>query len=237
MRLKKKVLVLTVRYGHEIGYDVQVNDDYASVQDYLDALNDGIGRLSLTRARNSVDFCAGCDLCCSERAPLTWIDVVNLNMLLNDGQPISNLQDLLGKISYIAIDGPVIDIMLRREQDNRCIFLNKEKKTCSIYQHRPLVCQAFICAPSSYRASWVWEEIVNKGEDELVRKWLLECRSQGRKPVYNRGNNVSYRFSDWKPNPFSGKDSYGEIMIKDLCPPRLWKLLRDEVQLGEGTKV
>lgn len=226
MGIQQKVQITVVKFGRENGYDVKINDEYASVQDYLNALNKAIETLPLTRARSGRKDCAGCDLCCAERAPLTWIDVINLKRHFNIKERHFDIQALLKKIGYTVIDGPVVDIMLRRGKDNKCIFLHKEKKLCNIYQFRPLVCQAFICAPSTRRAIWLWELVVNKGEDELVRRWLLEAQRTGRNLIYDKGYNPGPCLSDWEPTPFSNKYSYREVLLKDLCSQKLWKLLK-----------
>jgi len=221
-----KVEVAVKKFQGANGYDIAVKAGDASVQDYLDALNKAIEVLPLSRARDDRKDCPGCDLCCAERAPLTWIDAVNLKVPLGIKETAFDLPEMLKHAGYIVVDGPVVDIMLRRGKDNKCIFLNRKDKLCTIYPHRPLVCQAFICAPGTGRAKWLWEVVVNQGEDELVRQWLLQAGKKEGGPVYDEGYRPRPRLADWQPNAFTGKNSYREVLIKDVCPPKLWKLLR-----------
>lgn len=223
-RLKKVVVNVKKIKGHT-GYDIVINDDSASVQNYLDAFNRAIIELPISRVRTNQKDCKGCDLCCAERAPLTWIDVINLKTALKlKREPLNRV---LKNISYIVVDGPVVDIMMRRGKDNKCIFLDRQNKLCKIYHFRPLVCQVFICAPGSNAARWLWEIIVNQGEDELVRRWLLDARSKKTLPVFDKGFRPRPKISDWHPTAFAGKKSYREVLIKNICPPELWSLIRN----------
>jgi len=216
-----KVLVTPKRFGNKWGYDLAVTDSRASVQDYLNALNRVIEEFPLSRGRKKVRACAGCDLCCAERAPLTWIDVLRLQEYL--GFADLSLQEVLDKVGYIVVDGPVVDIMLRRDSDERCIFFNRQNRLCTIYPARPLVCQTFICCPGTRRAAGVRETVVNCGEDELVRRWLMQAREKGEKPGIHEGHRPSPRLVDWPPNGFSGKKHYRQVLLKEICPPETWR--------------
>lgn len=226
MKAGRKVLVGIYQCQGESGYDIAINDREATVQDYLDALNKAIAELPLTRARAQRSACAGCDLCCAERAPLTWIDILQLSV----GKRDFSLGGLLRKVAYIVVDGPVVDIMLRRGKDGKCIFLDRTSRLCGIYSRRPLVCQVFICAPATGRARRLWEITVNKGEDELVRRWLGEALTKGYTPCFDEGYNPCPRLEDWVPTPYTGKTSYREVAIKELVPRGLWKQLTKPLQ-------
>ncbi|MCF8010737.1 MAG: YkgJ family cysteine cluster protein [Clostridiales bacterium] len=221
-----KVNINIVKFKGKTGYDVKVRDVHAAVQDYLDALNYAIDYSPVDRLRApGRNTCAGCDLCCRERAPLTWIDVLNLRKLLESDDAAFDIQRILKKIAYISVDGPVVDIILLRRKDNKCIFLDRESSLCSIYKYRPMVCQLYICSPATQRAKRLWEVIVNTGEDELVRNWLLHIQRTGQKMLFNEGCKPCPRLDDYKPTVFKGKNSYKDILIKDVCPPKLWKAL------------
>ncbi len=221
MPRSEAVLVKPKRFGGKIGYDLVVTDDMATVQDYLDAMNRAIAELPFSRGRKKVRECAGCDLCCAERAPLTWIDVLRLRKYL--GEEGQSLQGFLDRAGYILVDGPAVDITLRREDDGRCIFLDRRSRLCTVYPARPLVCQTFICCPVSSRAAEVRQWVVNCGEDELVRRWLEQCAREGRQPGFHEGYRPRPRLRDWQPNAFSGRGSYRRVLLREACPPRVWR--------------
>lgn len=224
------------------GYDVVVTNPQATVQDYLTALNLAIERLPLTRRRllpppgqgqipsDQRLYCRGCDRCCRERVPLTYIDA--LKLIQATSSPSLGL--FLRRYGYIWVQGRAVDISLAWEKqaqgasahpDRRCVFLNPETQTCQVYTARPLVCQTFICCPQTRRARRLREVIVNRGEDELVRQWLAEAAATGREPEFHEGYNPRPREEDWPPTPFSGRTDYQEVRLKEICPPRLWEKL------------
>jgi len=215
-----KVLVLPKQFGKGTGYDLVVVSRQASVQDYLDALNRAVEELPLSRSRNKTAGCAGCDLCCGERAPLTWPDILRMEKHLGFG---GGLQSLLDRVGHIAVDGPVVDITLRREEDGRCSFLDRDKRLCTIYPARPLVCQTFICCTGTGRAAGVRKWVVNLGEDELVRQWLNQAAERGLKPRYHQGSRPGLRLDDWRPNAFTGKKQYRQVLLREILPAGLWK--------------
>lgn len=228
MEWKRKVEILPLDFEGERGYDLVVRDVSATVQDYLDSLNAAVENMPLSRGRARRKACAGCDLCCAERAPLTWIDLINLQK--TGGLNTLSLTAILQRVAYIVIEGPVVDIMLRRGKDDRCIFLDRKQRLCSVYAFRPLVCQAFICSPASKRARRLWEVIVNRGEDELVWKWLSALAESGGKMVYDEGYHPRPRLSDWDPTPFSGRKAYRDVLLREVCPADLWRRLAVEFE-------
>ena len=223
MNRTNAVQVLLQNFDNAYGYDLTVTDESATVQDYLDALNHAIEEYSLTRSRKKVSSCQGCELCCAERAPLTAIDLFNIKAYLKVSD--ETLQKTLDQIGYVVVNGPAVDITLRRGEDERCVFLGRKNKLCSIYSARPLVCQTFICCPSSTKAARLKEIIVNYGEDELVRQWLVQASEKGGAPGFHEGIRPKINIKDWKPNVFSAKRNYREVTIKEISPPNLWKQL------------
>ena len=214
-----QVRVFTVDFQGQKGYDVQVLSPEATVQDYLDGLNRLIEEGDLARLRCQVKVCAGCDRCCAERIPLTNIDILRLREARDVGG--NSLYEVLNRCAEIEVEAPWVDITLAREGSGVCLFLNKENKRCKIYAHRPLVCQTFVCSPATKRAQALRSTVVNTGEDELVRLWLLEGMLTGSLLV-NKGGAKGIRLADWEENPFTGKTKYSRILLKDLCPEKLW---------------
>ena len=114
----------------------------------------------------------------------------------------------------VIVSGPVVDIVLRRTRQDNCVFLDPRTRLCTVYAQRPLVCRTFICSPATKRAAQLRELVVNQGEDELVRRWLSEQANQ-------RGP----RIEDYPPSAFTGKNRYGDVLLKELCSPSLWHRL------------
>ena len=57
----------------------------------------------------------------------------------------------------------------RLDEYETCALWDRKAGLCSVYASRPLICRTHICAPLSWRAAEVRAQIVNAGEDELVR--------------------------------------------------------------------
>lgn len=205
------------------GYDVAVRDPEATVEDYLAALDRAIteGGLYRGRAPERTD-CRGCDRCCAERLPLTWIDYLNLReAVAPDAGPAS----FLSAYGHVLVEGPAVDITLAADAAGRCCFLDPEARICRVYPARPLTCRTFVCCPSTSRARRLRAVLVNRGEDELVRQWLLEAQRLGRDPLIHEGFRPRPRLADWPPTPFSGRTSYREVPLRAVCPPDLWRRL------------
>ncbi|MEW6446498.1 MAG: YkgJ family cysteine cluster protein [Bacillota bacterium] len=204
--------------GGAQGYDVAVYSKSATVQDYLDALNRAFASLPLTRLRRPEEpACHGCDRCCAERAPLTVIDCLNLSLATET----RTLGDFLTHYSNVAVAGPVVDITLRRLEDGYCVFLDRQTRTCRVYPVRPFVCQTFFCCPAAPRALALREAITNKGEDELVRRWLRTRR------VVHYAEMPRVRSRDWPRTPFTEKWDYKAVSIRSVVSRQLWRELSE----------
>lgn len=230
-----------------MGYTVSLSVDISegeeacldvSVQDYLNALNEAILSHNLFRARGDNNGqCQGCDVCCGERMPLTLIDLIILaqnprvmDALGEDFQsdPEKTLAKMIKRFCRVYVKGDTVDITLRLADDGKCPFLNRQTKTCSLYDSRPFVCQAYICCPASNEALKVRQAIVNAGEDELVR-WWLDCAQKASMDYwYDEADNPRVDPDDWQRGPFSGKTSYDEVLLKEILSPellaRLWEV-------------
>lgn len=220
-----------------LGYTVSIFDDVIpeadacmdiSVQDYLDALNEAILSQDLFRSRGEgTELCQGCDVCCGERMPLTAIDLRGLAQspmvresleVDFEAAPEEALIKMVRRFCRIYVKGGTVDISLRLEEDGKCPFLNRQTKTCSVYDFRPFVCQAYICCPASKEALELRQAVVNAGEDELVRLVLNYAAQASMDLWYDEADAPSVNFEDWQPGPFSGKESYEQVMLKDILP-------------------
>ncbi len=237
-----KVSVETEEFkSGEWGYRVVVLAEDASVQDYLDALNQGILNLDLSRTRGLHNSgCKGCDACCAERMPLTLVDLEILaqspcvSKWINqrgpgwDSAPGNREQVLMAfvrRFCRVCVHGSSVDITLRLAEDGKCPFLERESGICGSYDFRPLVCQAYICCPASREALSLRESVVNAGEDELVR-WLLSYAAEnGIDFWYHEADDPQVNVEDWKPGSFTGKESYAQVRLKDVVSPELWERL------------
>ncbi|MDS1029616.1 YkgJ family cysteine cluster protein [Bacillota bacterium LX-D] len=217
------IKVLPKNFSKGIGYDLQVANEDATVQDYLDAINQYILEGNFTRLRQQVKQCEGCEGCCAERIPLTIIDLYNLQKALELGQGELPMDKIISKYTYVQAEGPVVDIALGQNSAGNCLFLDPKEKRCTIYGNRPLVCQTYICAPASPRAQKLREKIVNMGEDQLV-KWCLENIPQDR--LFHEAWEPRVRIEDWENTPFADKKNYSEVPLKNICPPKFWQALK-----------
>lgn len=216
-----------------IGYDLEILHEDATIQDYLDALNQF--------QENHITSCKGCDGCCYERIPLTSIDVhkylrdakvinqLNLahhtNQTHYSPQSQNHLTPFIHLYCHVSGTGPVIDISLKRNPDQSCIFLDREQKICLNHISRSFVCQSFVCLPHSERAGRLRDALLNMGEDDLVHRYLLEAKEKEENLVINENNNSSPSLDDYPGNIFTGNTHYHEIKIKDNIPEALWRQL------------
>lgn len=209
--------VISLNIRGQLGYDIRIKNEQATVQDYIEALDNFIEHSRCYRSRNDqVDSCYGCNICCQERIPVTLVDAFKLSG--------KNLSDCVRNLLYVYVEGRVVDITMGLDEQGRCIFLDKEKGICSNYLNRPLVCHTFVCCPSTRNAKELREEIVNAGEDELVREWFKIKGANGRL-VIHEGVSPQPDERDYPGTPFSGIEDYRQVRLKDICSPALWKRL------------
>ena len=201
------------------GYDIQINDREATVQDYIEAVERFISENSCYRARKpELDSCYGCDSCCQERIPVTLIDAfVHGQLTMN--QTIEN-------VKHVLVEERVVDITMGVDEKWRCRNLDSEKGICTNYARRPLVCRTYICCPATIRARRLREEIVNSGEDELVRLWF-NLRRQDGSLIIHEGLSPDPREDDYPVTPFAGATSYDQVKLKDVCSSKLWHSLTE----------
>lgn len=220
----KKIDILPYYKGDIIGIDVVVHDKWATVEDFTSSLDDYIIKGKLTRVRSSNTQCEGCDICCQERIPLTSLDVFRLNKTLNKGL---DLNEFLKRYTYVYVSERAVDISLRRDIEEKCIFLDKSTGKCSHYLSRPFVCRTYICTLLSQRAEGLRNTIVNTGEDELVRLWLEAGRKEFEGPIMHEAYNPCVKEDDWCISHWTDKKDYNEVYIKDIVQPKLWNKLTE----------
>lgn len=219
------VKVWTYNDNGKTGYDLAITDEQATVQDYINAMNQAIETLPFTLHRKkglACAGCAGCARCCQDVIQLTWIDVMLIRKQL-DIDLVAHIQ-----VSDRRGEGPFIGIILREEKDGFCSFLDRETHLCTIYPVRPLICQVYVCCLSTPGAKKVRDCIVGKGQDDLIRHWSIQAQEWGSLELHfhnkEKGVNVYYGITkDCPPNAFSGKSQYNEVLLKDLLPAELWE--------------
>jgi len=212
---KVKVLLKELDKG-SWGYDVRILAEDASVADYLDSLNDF--------QQEKVAPCDGCSNCCWERVPLTAPDVAAYGNELFAGaaatQPVRRFVERYGLV--YAQDG-VVDIIIRRHADSACVFLDRQKQRCQHHRLRSMVCQSYVCLPASQRAVALREQIVNAGENELIRQYHLEHQDQ--EPVIHEGQGP-VQWSAYEGKGFRDKTSFDQVLIKDVVDADLFERLQ-----------
>lgn len=217
MTQSEAVQVVPLQIREKPGYDLVVTDSRASVQDYLDALSRAIERSSLSCYRkNALAVCAGCGVCCVDTVPLTWIDILNLQEHLGAGR--ESLQQYLNPGGYIQPGWRWVDFTLRKGEDGLCVFLDRENRLCSIHPTRPLACQLYIRCRATRRADMVRECVVRMAKHDLVRQWLIQAGERGETTAIHEGHQPRP-----KPNAFSGKKNYRQVLLKDLLPTEVWR--------------
>ncbi|MDR1194761.1 MAG: YkgJ family cysteine cluster protein [Peptococcaceae bacterium] len=197
-------------------YDARISRDEASAGDYLDAINGFQERF--------VAPCDGCANCCWERVPLTAPDARRYAAELygpapDTGDRLSAAKPIgrfIAEYGQVYEQGDWIDIQLRRRPDGSCVFLDQAARRCRLHHLRPLVCQSYICLPSSRRAAALRQKLVNEGENELVWLWLLslpEAAPAALASLYRGG-------------AFEGKSAFSQVSLREAAGPGLWQKLR-----------
>lgn len=217
------VLFRLVSLDGQIGYDVEVSGEGATVAQYLEGLN----RLQ----EKYFDQCYGCDGCCWERAPLNGIDVLAyIDAMWKEERQKAPYSFFLQNYAHVHNEDGVLDISLKRGEDGACVFLNKEKKCCNTHRCRSLVCQSYICIPQTQRAELLRQQMVNAGIDDLARRYYLECEAQGLDFFAHSGGGKTLDLRDYPENGFSGKEDFGQVLLKDLVTAELWRDLQQPCQ-------
>lgn len=229
------IKIQTLKFENNMGYGIRITRDDITVQDYLDAINHAILNLDLSRLFTHEKDCFGCPLCCKDRIPLTMVDIQRLakSPWIMDIIPEKakkhredKLYYILRRFSNVSVMGSLVDITMDTSREGICPFLDNVKMICNVYDHRPFVCQSFICCPLEEEAMEIRKAIVNEGEDELV-KWLYNhAQKEGLSIWYNEANSYQINPDDFQETAFESKKDYSEIRLKDLLPRKLWNKIR-----------
>ncbi len=209
MKNSEKIEVLLVTFGHgQMGYDIRIKDDTATIADYLAALD--------YFAQQYMTDCQGCDGCCHERAPLTILDIEPLASLLQQSQ--YSAHQVITAFAYIEVfaDG-AIDISLKRNHQYGCYFLDSKNKICTQHQARPFVCRSHFCLAKSEQAQALRSIIANKGMDALIHLLWQEQQAGADKilPLLDP--------SDYENDYLRDKRSYDQVILKDILPADFWR--------------
>jgi hypothetical protein len=80
------------------------------------------------------------------------------------------------------------------------------------------------------------EEVVNAGEDELVRSWFKSGKQAG---TYLINEAVRPRLNpgDYSATPFYSKTSYSQVRLQEVCSKKLWLQIACFVESERGKKV
>ena len=208
---------------------VQVLSADASVGDYLDAFEQ-------FQAVN-IAPCDGCTSCCWERAPLTAPDALGIITAAEaDGDSDSNGSGAaaVGSPAQAAllrfirdrawVDAEAADVCLRRLPAGSCIYLDTDSARCTAYAIRPLVCRTYVCLPSDPAAEALRRQIVNEGENELLRLLgeaayafpdLLPCLPPS----------VAANWRGFRARGFTGKKNFADVFIREVVRQGLWEKL------------
>ena len=201
MEKKQKTLEFSIiPAGDGFAYDVRLLDEAATVADYIRLLDEFLDE--------KVAPCLGCDLCCSQRIPLTLPDIYTYA-----GKEKESIAAFLEEKAEIRRDGRAVDIKVAQRENGSCVFLDEEHHRCADHPHRSLVCHTYICLPQTARARDLREELINGGEDALAGALFdLGILTDGEKdyPVDSR----------WQGKTFD------EIRLRDVLSPSVYTALK-----------
>lgn len=207
--------------SREKGYEVSIRGSGAVLWDYARAMEAFIDKNEYRRLRAETDQCKGCDVCCRERAPLTAVD---LRVLKEQAGQDLDWRAFFQRYTTVCVFAGAVDIVLARDGDDNCIFLDSGKGLCRVYPYRPLVCRTYICARASSAAQLFRSSVVNGGEDAAVRLWYAQTAE---------GGLVVHECDDFDPGSleippegaWSAGEGYGHIFIREVISEELWKRL------------
>lgn len=197
----------------EWAWDITWAHREATVADFLEAFNQF--------QDEKVAPCGSCTGCCWERAPLTAPDILRFGeVLFNEEELAKPFRTFVERYAIVHAQKGVVDIILRRKEDEACLFLDLNKPGCSLHSHRPLVCQSHVCLPATLRGGRIRSALVNAGENELVRRYALEF---GNDPplIHEGGGPVNWQAYEGKG--FKDKTAFNQVLLKEVLEAELWQ--------------
>ena len=240
--------------------DVRVLSDDATVQDYLDAFNlfqaekvapcDGCTNCCWERAPltapDVIRYAAAIDGAFGDGHPLAGEQLSDAEERLPafhiGGLPVLHNVDKPNYLRYAALwfireygdirRSAEADIYLKRLPGGSCVFLDLDKQCCRAYAQRPLVCQTYVCLPSSPLAEALRGQIVNEGENELARQLgeaasalpdVLPDALPDVLPLLPEEAAAAWR--EYRSRGFGNKKTFAEVLIREVVRDGLWDKL------------
>lgn len=210
-------IFLTEFEDNYFGYDIKINNENVTLGEYVKALNEF--------QEKTMAECRGCDCCCYERIPLTVADFVLAKPLTakicRKAEEDVTVTDWLMSVAEINVEGGAIDVVLKRNADFSCCFLNKNLGECSEHLYRSLVCRTHCCLPKSQIAIDIRGDIINAGEDELCRRLLNTPDNPfgGLLAECNIEDYAENGFSEYNP------EDWEKIPLKSIITAENWQIL------------
>lgn len=206
--MNKKIIV---KWDEEFCcFDIEILDPEATAGEFEEECRDLFSEDHIIRKYS--DSCIGCSICCSERIPITTIDLIRIAAGDRNPQSVDemDIKKLADDIVTVTRFGSCIDVTMKVDEWGICRFWVKDKGICSIYRYRPFACRTYICAPVSRRFEELRTQIINQGQDGLVS--LMFC---------DKEIDDLYKFK----NTFADARKYHDIKLRDICNKRLWRML------------
>lgn len=194
-----RVSASPVQLEHGLGLDVVINDAEATVEDLVQAYAAASDDPLLHKEQRHFPTvqahgsCFGCTHCCHRfNIFLSRIDVLGLAAM----EGVSPEEFMAFCVAY---EPWKVDRVRLADPEAYC--LREDDQGCGKYADRPLICRLFICCPHTDRAKRLIGEVNRLAEEDLVN-WRSGVIAEA--------------------NPFQGKFSYSQVLLRDCVTPDLW---------------
>jgi Fe-S-cluster containining protein len=200
---------------------VLIGSSQAAAADYIDAMDVFIGQNAYRRTRAVTDRCEGCGICCHERVPLTSVDLWTLKRQV--GADL-NWRHFFQRFTLVRVFAGAVDIMLARDGDDVCVFLDPGSGLCRVYPYRPLACRTYICAQASPGA-WLFRNcVINEGENAAVFLWYAQTKEKGL-VIHECEDFDGYSLNMPRKRAWHKHRYYKDILLKEVVSRGLWRRL------------